>query len=237
MAHQRAVELALGTAHNEYKAYSDYAALLRLLDRDEEALAESTAALEAAKRTGMDIIVHMASVTLAGTLLGRGDIEGAAAVAEEAIRTSAAGTRGDAQRARGMVLRALCAVRRGDSAAARADLDAAWPLLAPLANSTLLVGPVSALASWWAVASRVNAAQGDLSVATEAMGESVRLRRVVAQAPQVQGPYTQNSLAGSLARYAVALLAAGDPAAAESAYDESTAIRASLGLPPITLPE
>ena len=97
----------------------------------------------------------------------------------------------------------------------------------------MFAGVQSGLASWWEVTARIRTLQEDYLGAAAAYGIAVNFRRIVSQAPQLEGPYKFNSLAIALHRHALALLAANDVAGATQAFKESRSIRERIGLPPI----
>jgi hypothetical protein len=137
----------------------------------------------------------------------------------------------DLSQGRALVLRARCSVHLMDLPAAEADLDAAWALLAPGAGASLLAGNQSALAHWWETTARLRSVRQDFQGAADALATAVEFRRTVSQATQLAGPYKFNSLAVTLRRYGLALLAANDVAGATEAFNESRSIRRQIGLP------
>jgi hypothetical protein len=69
----------------------------------------------------------------------------------------------------------------------------------------------------------------DLTGAADAMSKSVEHRRYVAMAPQLEGPGKYHSLARSLRKQSLAILALGDKASAGKAMAESNGILRQIG--------
>lgn len=237
-AHRRA--LALAETENDdwaaYKAHADLSALYDLLGQGAKALEEAQAAVEAARKVDLNILLSMALNLLARSLLSANDPRGALGVAEESVRVCGDDRMYDLPRARALVLRARCTIEvaavGGDGiASALADLDRAWDLLAPVSQVPLFAGVQSMLAGWWEVTAQLRKIECDDPAAAHARGKAVEFRRRVSEAPQCEGPYLFNQLAEALHQHGLALLATGDSDGAASASAESRAIRQRLGLP------
>ncbi len=233
-SYRKALELAQAQQNDAfiYKAYDDLGQLYGMLGRHDEALEAAKTALEAARRADSVPLLNMALVSMAGWLLGSGDTDAALAAAQEMLAITPIDKMHDSQRARALVLRARCLVKMKDLAAAEADLDTSWRILAPQSGARTFAGIQSSLANWWATTASVRSLQRDFRGATEAMRQAVEFRRRVAQQPQLAGPYKYNSLAQMLHRYSLALLAVNNVEAAQQAAAESRAIRQSIGLGP-----
>jgi tetratricopeptide (TPR) repeat protein len=133
------------------------------------------------------------------------------------------------QRARALLMRARCRVAQHQIPEAQRDLDDAWQLLAPLAESSMFAGVQGSLANWWEVTARIRTASRDLAGAAEALGKAVEFRRIVSQLPQLEGPQKFFWLANTLQDYSAALEAVGNPDAAMKAFDESRVIYLKIG--------
>jgi len=230
--YRRGLELAeaAGEECALFKAHYDLSSLYHLLDRHEESLERARSAVEIARTTDLIPLLAMGLESLATSLIQSGDLPGALSAAEEVVTLSGSDPAFRLHRARGLV---LCARSRAEAEPKTAEkhLKAAWELLSPYSESTLLAGYQSALASWWEATSRIRRTRGDLAGAAEAMGRTVQFRRTVSQAPQLAGPYKYNTLAVALHRYRAALLAAGDEVGATEARLEARRIRLGIGLP------
>jgi hypothetical protein len=211
------------------KAHSDLSSHYARFGRDEEALREARSSVEAA-RGDVPIIMAMSLELLAGRYLAMGRVEEASQTVQELLDSIGAETMYDFQRARGRILRARCRIEIRDAASAREDLDAAWPILEPHAAPSIMAGYQSALAGWWEVDAMVRTLLGDGAGAARSMQKSVEYRRMVAMAPQLEGPGKHTSLAKSLRKLAVALRAIGDVEAADKAMSESDAILEAVGI-------
>ena len=224
--HRRALALAeaVGAPMTIYKDHSDLSALYALRGMQDRALEEARLALEAARRDSLPIIHSMGLQTFGRRCLAAGDLEKASEVAEEWVRITPAGRLHDLTRTQALVFRANCHLQRSRLPEARADLDAAWPILGPHSQSEFGVGYLACLAGWWEATARIREHDGDLIGAAHALGRVVEFRRRVARAPQLEGPYKYHSLASALERYADALTTAGRTEEAENASDESKAI-------------
>jgi hypothetical protein len=115
---------------------------------------------------------------------------------------------------------------------AEQELSAAWPRLEPYQTSLMLAGPVAALALWWHLRARLQAAQQDHAGAVLASREAVAYRRRLAEMPHLEHPMAQRaSLADALTLHADILEGAGDVAGANAARTEASDIHAAIGLP------
>lgn len=233
-AYRRALELAVTEKSDwaEFKAHHDLSSLHHLVGQEVDALSEAQAAVQAARRTGMVALLTMALESLTLSLLNSGDARSAQSAADESLRACGDDKMYDLQRARALVLRARCAVELNDTGAAEADLDVAWKILAPQPRAAMFAGVWSGLAGWWGATARLRTMQREYRGAVDAWRKAVELRRHVSQLPQLAGPYKFNSLAETLHRYGLALLAANEVDAAAQAFVESRAIQHSIGLPP-----
>lgn len=233
MAYRQALSLA--ESQNSYvmvyKGREDLSALYRFLGRNEQALEEAKAALEAANRSEMQPLVGMALENMAHCWLYQGKGSQALQIAEEMVRSIPAEKLYETQKARALVLRAQCHVELHQPTETQDDLDAAWPLLAPLANVARFAGVQSGLANWWEVAAKLKFLHADFEGAVVAWRKAVEYRRTVSEAPQLEGPYKFAALARSLRSLGQALLAVEDVEGSEQALRESQEIRRNIQQP------
>jgi tetratricopeptide (TPR) repeat protein len=231
-AHRSALALAeaAGNPAMIFKAHDDLSNLYIMRNMPDQALEEAQAALGAARKVYMLPLLTMALEGLAGCYLLVGAFAAAKDVADELVRIIPTEKMYDLQRARALVMRARCRMEQGEKSSAQADLEVAWPLLAPQATVIMFAGGQSALAHWWEVTARIRTDEKDTVGAAQAMGKAVEFRRTVSQLPQLGGPYKYYALARELQRYGVTLLAAKDVEAAVRAFEESRAIQSRRGV-------
>jgi hypothetical protein len=133
-------------------------------------------------------------------------------------------------RASAMVLRAECFIREGNLSQAEEELASAWKLLQPHAEAHFAGGWQSSLASWWTATARLRVRQKKQEPAVLAWREAAARRRIVADLPQIEGPYKHNAVAVALCDSTKLLQTIGDDSAGKL-FEESDAIRRSIGLP------
>ena len=215
-AHRQAVVLAEidGNEDKILKAHDDLSSLFANRGMADKALQEAQVALAVARKTKITPTLAMALGGLFNCHLMKGDMESAAATAEEAVQVTPAEKMFDWLRARALMMRARCRVEQCQVAQTEQDLEAAWRRLAPQKKTKMLAGIQSSLAVWWEITARIRTQSKDLAGAAQAMGESVEFRRTVSQLPQLAGPHQHHALAKALEEYSVALAAAGEVKAA-----------------------
>ncbi len=231
-AHRQALALvqAEGNAALICNAHDKLSVFYAMLGNVDRALAESQAAVAAARTTGMAILLSMALRGLCRCHLIKGDIAPAAAAAEEAVRVVPAEKMNDTARAFALLMRARCRVEQREVVQAGQDLTIAWPILAPRAKATMFGGIQNALAGWWEITARIRTQAREFGGAAEALGKAVEFRRTVSNLPPFAGAQKYHALAEVLEKYAVALTAAGEAAAAAGAFDESRKIQQRTGI-------
>lgn len=165
----------------------------------------------------------------------RGDNEAARAMLDEQLEIIAANSQVlHALWPRALVQRAGLNIQREDFETARSDLDEAWPMLEARREWTFLTTYQVGLADWWTTEAMICAGQNDRDGEIEARREAVQYRFVVAQAPQLEGPFKFNALAKAWFDLAMALRPV-DFAASQEALDESDTLRRNIGLAPFPL--
>jgi hypothetical protein len=232
-AYKRAVQVTTREPMLQYKACSQLSALYGLLDRKAEALTMAQVASSSARDSNMPPLLSIALQAEAELWLGAGNSSEAWRAINEALKVVEEGPTQNLERARALIVRGSCFRQEGDWPCVRADLAAAWSLLE--AKSPMSYGPgwQAGLAKWWAVTASLRSVEGDLSGALLAWHETVAQRRLIARAPQLEGPYKWNALATALRDLTLALRVVGDEPAAAEAFRESCSIRRGIGLPPL----
>jgi tetratricopeptide (TPR) repeat protein len=205
-------------AEMEFKAHSDLAEFLSLMDRNEEALAEARLS-EAAARQSMSIVRRRGLLSLASRERECGNRERARELIDEVVAME------DLQedrmgRASVLVTRARCHVDEGDTAAAQADLSAAWVILEPYQERSLMAGHHSSLSAWWSVSAQLFGKQGNVAEECAAASRSLEHARIVADAGQLKRSIRLSAMVRALRRYTKALAGAGSSAELDAANDE-----------------
>jgi len=236
-AHRQALALAEAEGNEAmvFKSRDGLRSLFVIRGTADKALQEAQAALAAARKTDMAPLLLTALGGLCQCHMRKGDLESAAAVAEEAVQIMPVEKMYDGQRARALLMRARCRVEQDRVFEAERDLEVAWRILAPRAKAAMFAGFQVSLAVWWEITARIRTRSKDFTGAAQAMGKAVEFRRTVSQLPQLEGPHKHHALAKTLQEYSVALLAAGEVEAATGAFDESRKIQQKTGIA-ITLP-
>lgn len=234
-AYRRMVALADAGPHPLQQCRDRYelAVFLTLVGRNEEALREAQVAAAFARQVDLRPLIAMALECVANCALAVGRIEEARRAAEESLTCLGTDPLFSLQRARGLILRARCAVASNVETAAESDLDEAWQILAPLSNSWIMAAGRGGLAAWWSCTARLRQRQGDREGAEAAAGAAVERWRRLGGLPHLEGVYVRNALAQSLHFHGQTLADAGLPYQAEEAFAESRDIRKALRLPPL----
>ncbi len=223
---------AVDNPRSQAKAYESLAAFYQLLGRDEnilETLQRSTQLALIDPMAGMDVFAFLAE---SGIYLQLNDLPRAGQAIEEAFARLEDGPMHDLTRAYALIRRAGYEIRVEAWEAVQKDLEAAWSLLQPHADFFFAGGWQKALAFWWTITARLRAAQSDDWEAMKAWKEVVDRHRIIAQLPQLEGPYKHNNLAVALRDFGLSLRAV-DSELAKDAFKESRMIRQSIGLPPL----
>lgn len=229
-AYKRAIQATADQPGLQSSAYGQLSALYNLLDLDALALEAAETATRVARQ---DIIPSIFSFRLqaeAHLHLKAQDFGRTWTTINETFAMLEDGPMSNLARGHTLVLRADCFIQEGHLSKAEADLTVAWKLLEPHSQTFFAAGWQSGLAMWWAATARLRAQHNDLSAAVSAWREVVARRRIIAQLPQLEGPYKHNSLAVALRNLGRALRQVGDNLAAQS-FKESRSIRRAIGLP------
>jgi hypothetical protein len=221
----------------QFRAHEQLAALHGLLSRHDLALAETRAAVAAARRADLPTMLFMALDSQARCALRTGRVSEALTAVCETIERIEGGALYDLPRGRALALRAACRTALREWPAAEDDRKASWDLLQPQAAMAIAAGAQGALALCWAVTARLRAAQGDGRGAVECWQEAVVRGRHLATLPHVSSPYTRSALARMLHGLGHAFTAEGSSHLADEAFAESRALRQSDGLAPFDLNE
>lgn len=202
-----------------------------LLGNDKAALEAAETATQIARTTDISSLLSSMLQAQARVHLRLDNIEAARAALNEALEVMGRGGLCSVSRAKALILRTECQLREGDLSKAEEDLEAAWKLAQPFLEAHFAAGWQSSLASWWEATARVRARQNKTGDVAAAWKESIARRRIVTEAPQLEGPYKHNWLAQTLFDAANALRRIGDESA-EGFFKESDSIRRAIGLPP-----
>ncbi len=228
-AFKRAVEVSADQPARRSKALSHLSAFYDLLGLDVLSLEAEQAANEVGRQSRVPMLHHSALMSDAKSHLKSKDLERAFLALTEASAGIEEGRMHDLPRARVLILRAECHLAQGAFDKAEADLALVWNWLEPHSEAFFAAGWQSALASYWATTARLREQRGDLSGAVWAWREVVERRRIIAQCPQLEGPYKYNSLAIALQRLAKSLRQLEDDEAT-GVFEESSSIRRAIGL-------
>lgn len=230
-AYKRAVTAEENTGLQS-KAYESLASLYYLLDRDELALKADQEANRLALLDPISVLAVFAFISEAGCFLRNDDFAGAEQALNEAFARIEEGPMHHLLRAYALIQRAKYFIKLKDFEAAKRDLSIAWPLIEPHADFFYAAGWQNAIGSWWAATAQMREREDQDWEAMKAHKEVVARRRIIAQLPQLEGPYKHNSLAVALRDFGLSLRAV-DNALAADAFKESRMIRRSIGLPPL----
>lgn len=231
-AYERALKAAGDNAGLLSKTYDDLRAWHSLMGERPQALAAARSATEAARRLGISSMLSLRLQAEARLAIEAVDLPPALASLTEAFAAIGAGGRPDLPRANALILQADYFIVAGELEKAETDLTSAWEILRPHVEAQFAGGWQSSLASWWSATARWRTLQGDSAGAVSAWREAVARSRIVANVPQMEGPFKHHALAKSLRDLGCALQLVGDGAAGY-ALAESDAIRQKIGLPPL----
>ena len=232
-AYTRAVNAAAEQPGLQSSAYRELSQFHQLFSR--QALAASTAhlATEAARRQNVNSMVAIALRNEASLQLKSKNYPAAWNLITEAFSVLEEGPMHNLPRAFALLVRADYLIERARLSEAEADLANAWDFLKPWSEAHFAGGWQSCFALWWSAKARLQSQRGDASGAEAAWREAVTRRRIIAELPQLEGPYKHNFLAIVLGDLGRALEATSDPLAGET-FAESRSIRAAIGLPPLS---
>jgi hypothetical protein len=231
-AYKRAIQATADQPTIQSGAYSQLSALYNLVNLDSLALEAAQSATQVARRDTIPSLLSLRLQAEAKFYLKAKDFQRTRTTLNEALAVIDEGPIHNLERAYALILHADCSTEEGDLTKAEADLASAWKLLEPHSQTFFAAGWQSGLAAWWATVARLRTQQNDGSAAVTAWREAVARRRIIAQLPQLEGPYKHNSLSVALLDLGRSLRQAGDRLAAES-FQESCSIRRFIGLPPL----
>ena len=220
-------------SHIEYRTHADLSAMLMLLHRDEEAMEHSRAAIEAVRRSNMDLDL-MDAMALRGharRMLRLGSLDEAMEAIEEATPLLNDESVLDHLRAGFLLLRAACCERQGNLDEADDLLAAARRLLAPMSDDPCYAGMMGTKIESWQVTARLCTARGDHGGAVEAGRQALVRRRLVARMEHVDTVWALVEVAESLDHLSTALATAGANDKSRATLAECHKIRRRLNLP------
>lgn len=229
-AYRHAIHVSADKPGLQSSAHNHLRMLFLLLGKEDLALDAARAATETARLTKMAPVLSAALVTEAYLHLQRNDLPQARALLSEALDLTEKESVANVVRANALTLRAECFFCEGKLPEMEADLAAAWQLLEAHREATFAGGWQFGLAIWWSLTARSRHGQGRLEAAADAWREAVARRRIVAELPQIEGPYKRNALAMALRELGKCLEELAD-ASAEECFAESDAIRRAIGVP------
>ena len=203
-------------------------------DRKSEALATIHAATETARQHYKGrIILAMSLQDEIFYLMAAGEYEKARPLIDEGLHILESVPHDKIFRHNFRLYEAEYCLHNDDLAAAEAILNQMWSQIEAWQQAMFLAGFQSTLASWWKVRALCCQKRGQVSEEIEALRRVVHFRRVIAQAPQLEGPYKFNALAGALHKLGTALQQNGDALAAQ-VLAESASLRRGIGLEPLS---
>jgi hypothetical protein len=181
----------------------------------------------------MEPLALMALAMIFRCQLLKGDVASAAVAADEAVLITPPDKIYGSLRANGLLMRARYRLEQHQVVQAGEDLNIAWKILEPRAESVMFGGIRSGLANWWELTAQIKWLSNDLKGVAQAMSKAVGIRSTVSELPHIAGPYKRYVLAKTLKEYSVALMAIGEAEAATEAFDKSREIQQKIG---ITIP-
>ena len=228
-AYRHAIQVAENPSLQS-KAYNHLSSLYSLLGNDGPAMEAAKAATQAARRAEIPMVLSPMLQAEAQLYLDKNQLQQAWATLDESLAVIEDNPMAGVLRAKALILRADCFIREGNLARAEEELASAWKLLESHVEAHFAGGWQSRLASWWTATARLHVLQGKSELAVLAWREAVARRRIVADLPQIGGPYKHNAVAVALCNSAKFLQTIEDDSAGKL-FEESDAIRQSIGLP------
>ncbi len=230
-AYKRAIDATKDQPMLHGKAQAQLASLYNLMELDVLALEATQAATRAVKEGNISSLTSFQLQSEARFYLKAKDFARAWTFINEAFRFVEDGPLHHLERTYALILRAECYIQQGDLQKAEPDLEGAWKLLEPHAETFFAAGWQGGLAQWWATKAQLHAQRQQWLEAVTCKRESVERRRIISQLPQLEGPYKHNGLAKALNDLGKALHQIEDDSASQC-FAESRSIRHSIGLPP-----
>ena len=213
-------------------AYRELSQFHRLFDREALALQTAHLATEAARRQNIPSMMAVALQVEAALQLNAKDYPAAWKLIAETFAALEEGPMHNLPRSLALLVRGAYLIEHERFPEAEADLTSAWGLMEPWSEAHYAGGWQGAFAGWWSATARLRSKRGDKPGAAAAWREAVARRRIIAELPQLEGPYKHNSLAVALRDLGKALQDLDAPLAEES-FAESRSLRGVIGLPPL----
>jgi tetratricopeptide (TPR) repeat protein len=230
---EKAYKVALETEphkpSSQAMVWEKLSSLYSMTGRDDMAFEATQTATRLERSAAHPMLLHLRLAHEAAFYLKWGDWQKALELIEEGLAWADEEIKNSIYHAQLLPTRARCLVLKGDLDAAQADLDTVWKLVEPHDEGYIFAGWQGALANYWNVTAQLRASRGDLPGVVEAHREVVYRRRIIAELPQLEGPYKHNALGRALYDLAQALHNVGDPEADEL-FEESRSLRRSIGL-------
>jgi tetratricopeptide (TPR) repeat protein len=214
--------------------YDTLAALYSFIGRQSEALEAAHKATKIGEKSNICVVALMALVAEGYLNLKSGNNAVAEQIVEEALKKLECDRSIDEEaplfRARIMLLRARCAIEKGNWSSGQADLKSVWSQIEPWQCYTMAGGFQDCIAKWWEANAELCQRYLDTKGAVSARREVVIRTRKIARLGSIEGPYKHNTLAMAWWKLAKALTEASDPLD-KRAYNESCSLRRSIGMP------
>ena len=233
VAFKRAVALEIELHGYAVQTLKSLARFYHFRNREREALETVHAATEAARQMGRDgIFLATALQTEISYLFGAGENEKARPLLDEALQIVENDPYCKSLLHHFRFYEVSECVHSGNLDGAEALLNEMWPQVEQWQQAMFMMGHQSALASWWQLRALCCQKRGQVSEEIEALRRVVHFQHIIAQAPQLEGPYKFNALAGALHKLGAALQQNGD-ALALQVLAESASLRRDMGLEPL----
>lgn len=233
-AYKAAIATEPDKPSSQAMVWEKLSSLYSMTGRDDMAFEAAQIATSLERSAPHPMLLHIRLAHEAAFYLKWGDWQKALELVEEALAWADEEIKNSIYQAQLLPTRARCLILKGDLDAARADLHALWKLVDPHDEGYFFAGWQGAFANYWQATAQLCVSQGDLEGVAKAHREVVYRRRIIAELPQLEGPYKHNSLARALHDLAQALQNVGDPEADEL-FEESRSLRRSIGLDEISV--
>lgn len=221
---------AADDAMSEWYANNELVALYRTLDRHEDALAASRAAVEAIRKDDRPVLLFASLDSFAICAIAAKEPELALPALEEALALGAE----DAEPSQigGMIsTRARARLAMGDIEGAQADMANAWEHMEGRDVTSVPPSSLSALCRCWAAEARVRAALEDYDGLLEARWAALDCMEAVADNPLSASILSWKLVADACKALGEAQAIVGDLEAAKATFEEARILYNEIGVP------